>query len=135
MTDVTTTQDEIEGENADMKTVASALTHKAGRRFQHSPQFRRRRAMNWLTLGFTYSAMYMGRYNLSFANASLSKSFGWDKTQVGTIISSALLVYGLSAMFNGPISDRIGGRKSMLIGACGTAFSTSCSVSVLTLGF
>ena len=62
--------------------------------------------MNWLTLGFTYSAMYMGRYNLSFANASLSKAFGWDKTQVGTIISSALLIYGLSAMFNGPISDR-----------------------------
>jgi OPA family glycerol-3-phosphate transporter-like MFS transporter len=120
MTDVTTTPDEIEGGNANTKDLASALTHKAGRRFQHSPQFRRRRAMNWLTLGFTYSAMYMGRYNLSFANASLSKSFGWDKTQVGTIISSALLVYGLSAMFNGPISDRIGGRKSMLIGACGT---------------
>jgi OPA family glycerol-3-phosphate transporter-like MFS transporter len=84
--------------------------------------FRRRRAANWLTLGFTYSAMYMGRYNLSFANKSLSNAYGWDKTQIGTIISSALLIYGLSAMFNGPISDRIGGRKSMLIGATGTVF-------------
>jgi OPA family glycerol-3-phosphate transporter-like MFS transporter len=86
----------------------------------HSKEFRRRRAMNWLTLGLTYSAMYMGRYNLSFVNSSLSKTYGWDKTQIGTIISSGLLIYGLSAIFNGPISDRIGGRRSMLIGATGT---------------
>lgn len=86
----------------------------------YSKEFRRRRAMNWLTLGFTYAAMYMGRYNLSFANKSLSDAFGWNKTQIGTIISSALLIYGLSAIFNGPIADKIGGRRSMLIGACGT---------------
>jgi OPA family glycerol-3-phosphate transporter-like MFS transporter len=85
----------------------------------HSPEFRKRRARNWLTLGFTYSAMYMGRYNLSLANPYLSKAFGWDKAQIGAIISPALLVYGLSAMFNGPICDKIGGRKSMLIGATG----------------
>jgi OPA family glycerol-3-phosphate transporter-like MFS transporter len=86
----------------------------------HPSQFKRRRALNWLTLGFTYSAMYMGRYNLSFANLILSQKYGWDKARVGTIVSSGLLVYGISAIFNGPISDRIGGRKSMLIGACGS---------------
>jgi OPA family glycerol-3-phosphate transporter-like MFS transporter len=86
----------------------------------HSQEFRKRRAVNWLTLGFTYSAMYMGRYNLSFANKSLSTTYGWDKTQIGAIITSALMIYGLSAIFNGPISDRIGGRRSMLIGASGT---------------
>lgn len=86
----------------------------------YTKEFRRRRGINWLTLGFTYAAMYMGRYNLSFANKSLSNAYGWDKTQVGAIITPALLIYGLSAMFNGPISDRIGGRKSMLIGAIGT---------------
>ncbi|MGK5084334.1 MFS transporter [Bdellovibrionota bacterium FG-1] len=85
----------------------------------YSREFKRRRAMNWLTLGFTYSAMYMGRYNLSFANKSLSEKYHWDKTQIGTIISSGLLIYGLSAMFNGPIADRIGGRRSMLVGAAG----------------
>lgn len=87
---------------------------------QHSEAFRRRRAINWLTLGFTYTAMYMGRYNLSMANKTLSETYGWDKTQVGAIISTALLIYGFSAMFNGPIADKIGGRKSMLIGACGS---------------
>jgi len=87
---------------------------------QHSAAFRKRRAINWLTLGFTYSAMYMGRYNLSFANKSLSENYGWDKTQIGAIITAALTIYGFSAIFNGPIADKIGGRKAMLIGACGT---------------
>ena len=64
--------------------------------------------------------MYMGRYNLSMVNKSLSDAYHWDKTQVGAIITPALLIYGLSAMFNGPIADKIGGRKAMLIGATGT---------------
>src|SRR5947207_3341951 len=86
----------------------------------HSTAFRRRRRINWLTLGFTYSAMYMGRYNLSFANKSLSSVYGWDKTQIGAIITTALTIYGFSAIFNGPIADKIGGRRAMLIGALGT---------------
>jgi OPA family glycerol-3-phosphate transporter-like MFS transporter len=64
--------------------------------------------------------MYMGRYNLSFANKALSDTYGWDKTQVGAIISAALTIYGISALFNGPIADRIGGRKAMLIGVFGS---------------
>jgi OPA family glycerol-3-phosphate transporter-like MFS transporter len=84
------------------------------------PDFRKRRATNWLVLGLTYSAMYMGRYNLSFANKALSDTFGWDKTQVGAIITAALSIYGFSAIFNGPVADRIGGRRAMLIGATGT---------------
>ncbi|HRK01252.1 MAG TPA: MFS transporter [Oligoflexia bacterium] len=87
---------------------------------KHTPEFRKRRAINWLVLGFTYSAMYMGRYNLSFANKSLSSDYGWDKTQIGAIITAALSIYGFSAIFNGPIADRIGGRRAMLIGASGT---------------
>ena len=86
----------------------------------HSKKFRSRRALNWLVLGFTYSAMYMGRYNLGFANKALSDAFGWDKTQVGAIITAALTLYGFSAIFNGPIADKIGGRKTMLIGATGS---------------
>ncbi|MFA6540595.1 MAG: MFS transporter [Bacteroidota bacterium] len=85
----------------------------------HTFEFRKRRAANWLTLGFTYAAMYMGRYNLSFANKALSDKYGWDKTEIGTIITAALTIYGISALFNGPIADRIGGRKAMIIGVFG----------------
>jgi MFS transporter, OPA family, glycerol-3-phosphate transporter len=87
---------------------------------KHTAEFRRRRAINWLVLGFTYAAMYMGRYNLAMANPYLSEAYGWDKTDIGKIISGATLIYGLSAIFNGPIADRIGGRRAMLIGAGGT---------------
>ena len=96
------------------------ITHAYQNKQTHSVEFRRRRAMNWLTLGFTYAAMYMGRYNLSFANKALSDAYGWDKTQIGWIITAALSIYGFSAIFNGPIADKLGGRKAMLIGASGT---------------
>jgi OPA family glycerol-3-phosphate transporter-like MFS transporter len=64
--------------------------------------------------------MYMGRYNLSFANKSLSTAYGWDKTQIGAIITASLSIYGFSAILNGPLADKLGGRRSMLIGAWGT---------------
>jgi OPA family glycerol-3-phosphate transporter-like MFS transporter len=86
---------------------------------KHSNEFRARRTRNWLVLGFTYAAMYMARYNFSFANKSLSDTYGWSKAQIGGIISTATLVYGISALFNGPLADRFGGRRAMLIGATG----------------
>lgn len=85
----------------------------------HGPAFRRRRRQNWLVLGLTYAAMYMARYNFAFANKALSDEYGFTRTQVGWIITFGTLLYGLSAIFNGPIADRIGGRRAMLIGAAG----------------
>ena len=90
------------------------LTHPG-----HTAEFRSRRTQNWLVLGLTYAAMYMARYNFPIANKALSDAYGWDKAQVGTIISTATLVYGISALFNGPIADRFGGRRAMLVGAVG----------------
>ncbi len=86
---------------------------------RHDPSFTARRTQNWLVLGLTYAAMYMARYNFPLANKALSDAYGWDKAQVGLIITTATLLYGISALFNGPIADRFGGRKAMLIGASG----------------
>lgn len=99
------------------RSAGKAIRDSAGKL---TSAFRARRSLNWLVLGLTYSAMYMGRYNLSFANKALSDTFGWDKTQIGAIITAALSIYGFSAIFNGPVADKIGGRKAMLIGASGT---------------
>ncbi len=85
----------------------------------HTQQFKNRRGMNWLTLGLTYATMYMARYNFGFANKELSDTFGFSKTEIGTIITVSTLVYGLSAIFNGPIADRWGGRRAMITGAVG----------------
>ena len=98
-------------------SLAVTLNHSKG---FTTKEFRKRRALNWMVLGTTYSAMYMGRYNLSLANPILSKTYGWDKAQMGAIITPALLAYGVFAMLNGPLADRIGGRKAILLGALGT---------------
>jgi OPA family glycerol-3-phosphate transporter-like MFS transporter len=83
--------------------------------------------------------MYMGRYNLSFANKALSDNYGWDKTQIGSIITVALMIYGISAFFNGPIADKFGGRRAMLIGVFGSvvfnaAFGFGAYVGALGTG-
>jgi OPA family glycerol-3-phosphate transporter-like MFS transporter len=85
----------------------------------HSREFQLRRTQNWLALGLTYAAMYMARYNFPFANKSLSDEYGWSRAQIGGIITTSTLIYGISALFNGPLADRFGGRRAMLIGACG----------------
>jgi OPA family glycerol-3-phosphate transporter-like MFS transporter len=72
-----------------------------------------------MTLGLTYAGMYMARYNFGFANKQLSDTYGFSMTEIGTIITASTLVYGISAMFNGPIADRWGGRRAMLTGALG----------------
>ena len=86
---------------------------------RHTRTFRNRRAKNWLTLGFTYAAMYTARYNFPYANKALSDAYGWDKKSIGAIISAASLVYGVSAVLNGFLADKLGGRRAMLIGAAG----------------
>lgn len=99
-------------------STAAAVGHFE-KKIIHSDEFRRRRATNWVTLGVTYAAMYMARYNFSMAAPFLKTVFGWDKTQIGVIISVAAGVYGFGAILNGPLGDKLGGRKSMLIGASG----------------
>ncbi|MBI5482484.1 MAG: MFS transporter [Deltaproteobacteria bacterium] len=86
---------------------------------RHSPEFRRRRLLNWFPLGLMYAAYYMTRYNLSVANPYITSEFGWTKAEFGAVISACLIVYGLSVFLNGPMADRIGGRKAILIGAVG----------------
>jgi OPA family glycerol-3-phosphate transporter-like MFS transporter len=90
---------------------------------QHSAEFRRRRLLNWFPLGLMYAAYYMTRYNLSVANPYITSEFGWTKAEFGVVISACLIVYGLSVFLNGPMADRIGGRKAILIGAVGAFFA------------
>ena len=80
-----------------------------------TPEFRRRRVLNWLPLGLTYAFLYMGRYNLNgLMDAKLiSHSDFGDIDAVGSI------VYGLSFLLNGPLTDKLGGRFTILVAAGG----------------
>lgn len=85
----------------------------------HSPDFVRRRFMNWFPLGLTYAFLYMGRYNLTVSK----NAFGdlMTKEDFGTIFFWGTLTYGVAFLINGPLADRIGGRATILLAAGGSA--------------
>jgi OPA family glycerol-3-phosphate transporter-like MFS transporter len=82
--------------------------------------FRARRGLNWGFLGLLYTSFYMCRYNLSLANRAISEEFGFNREQMGDIITTALFAYACGQIINGLLTDRIGGKRAMLIGAAGT---------------
>lgn len=87
----------------------------------HSQEYRRRRFLNWFPLGITYATFYMSRYNLNVASTEFMSRFDWTKAQFGLIATAGFWTYALSVILNGPLTDRIGGRKAILTAALGTA--------------
>ncbi len=87
----------------------------------HSPAFRLRRFLNWFPLGLAYATMYMGRYNFNLVKSDIGTWYHLDKAQMGIIATAGFWTYGLSVALNGPLADRIGGRKAILVGALGAA--------------
>lgn len=85
---------------------------------QHSPQFRLRRFLNWFPLGLAYAFLYMGRYNLTVSKNALGDLM--TKAEFGEIFGVGAIVYGCSFLVNGPLTDRVGGRRTMLIGVIGS---------------
>jgi OPA family glycerol-3-phosphate transporter-like MFS transporter len=82
-------------------------------------EYRARRFQNWITIGFLYSLFYMTRYNFSANAPTLQAVFGWTKADLGLFETLLPLVYGLAVVINGPLADKIGGKKSFLFGAIG----------------
>ncbi len=100
---------------------------------EHSKAFRRRRVMNWLPLGLTYAFLYFGRYNIKMSQRAFGEIRIDDVPMMtnqsfATIFFFGTLVYGCSFIINGPLTDRIGGKTAILIGAAGAALAN------LTLG-
>ncbi len=85
----------------------------------HSAAFRRRRAFNWLPLGLTYAFLYMARYNLTVSKNALGDLM--SKEAFGIIFAAGTITYAFSFLINGPLTDKIGGKRAMLIGASGSA--------------
>lgn len=87
----------------------------------HSEAFRKRRVQNWLPLGLTYAFLYMGRYNLTVAKNTLGDYGLMNNEDFGVIFFWGVIVYGCSFVINGPLTDKLGGRKTILIAALGSA--------------
>jgi OPA family glycerol-3-phosphate transporter-like MFS transporter len=99
----------------------------------HSPTFLQRRFLNWFPLGLTYAFLYMGRYNLSVSKTEFESLI--SKAEFGEIFAWGSMVYGLAFLVNGPLTDRIGGRVTILIAAAGSAVCNLAMGAVLQLGW
>lgn len=86
----------------------------------YPPGFRARRGLNWGSLGLMYAAYYMCRYNFRFATPGMQAEFGFTTTQIADMLAIWSLTYGTGQLVNGLLTDRIGGKRSMQIGAFGT---------------
>ncbi|WP_373044896.1 MFS transporter [Vulgatibacter sp.] len=84
----------------------------------HPAGYRLRRFLNWFPLGLTYALLYMGRYNLTVAKTSLGDLM--TKEDFGVIFGAGTFTYALAFLLNGPLVDRFGGRRGMLIAALGS---------------
>ncbi|MBC8182845.1 MFS transporter [candidate division KSB1 bacterium] len=88
---------------------------------QHSREFRIRRILNWLPMGLTYAFLYMARYNLTVSKNALGEMM--SKSDFGLIFAAGTFTYAFAFLINGPLTDKIGGKKAILIGAAGSAFA------------
>ncbi len=99
-------------------------------------EFTRRRNVNWLALGFLYAFFYMTRYNFAAVSYKLADTFGWTNTDLGVFETVMPLIYGLAVVLNGPLADRLGGRKVFLFGALGVTLMNfafgACILAVTT---
>src|SRR5689334_18976025 len=93
----------------------------------HGRWFMIRRFINWFPLGMTYAFLYMGRYNLTVSKNALGSLM--SKEDLGVIFAAGTWVYALSFLVNGPLVDKIGGKKGIIIAAVGS------SIANILLGF
>ena len=85
---------------------------------EHSRAFRIRRFLNWFPMGMTYAFLYMGRYNLTVSKNALGDLM--TKSDFGIIFFWGTITYAFSFLINGPLTDKIGGRKAILISSAGS---------------
>ncbi len=99
----------------------------------YSKDFISRRTWNWLPLGLTYAFLYMGRYNLTVSK----NAFGdlMTNADFGTIFGIGTVVYGFSFVVNGPLTDKVGGRKAILFATFGSAAANFAMGLVTFLGY
>ncbi|MGZ3692147.1 MAG: MFS transporter, partial [Pseudobdellovibrio sp.] len=84
---------------------------------RHSKAFMWKRFLSWFPLGMTYAFMYMGRYNLD----ALATADVITKAQKSQVSGLGFFIYAASLFVSGPLIDRIGGKKGMIVGALGAA--------------
>jgi len=87
---------------------------------EHQPGFRTRRGINWFLLGLMYASYYTCRYNISIAAPRIIDEFGFSRAQFGLINTGRHWSYAVGQFVNGLLTDRLGGKQAMAVGAIAT---------------
>jgi MFS transporter, OPA family, glycerol-3-phosphate transporter len=94
----------------------------------HTEAFKRRRFLNWFPLGLTYAFLYFARYNINEATSGLK---GTNNADFGIIFGAGTITYGFAFLLNGPLTDRLGGRFTILLSSAGAAI-TNIAMGLVT---
>lgn len=84
----------------------------------------RMRIMYSIMMG--YAAFYFLRQNFNMATPSFQSELGYTKADIGWIISSGAILYGLGKGFAGLLGDRSNARYMMSAGLLGSAIVSFC---------
>lgn len=73
------------------------------------------RTVLWV-LWLTYGSLYFCRNNLGVALSGLEKELDYTKSQMGTVLMSLKLAYGIGQFINGQLAEHVRPRKLLAIG-------------------
>lgn len=83
----------------------------------HNSSFMMRRFFCWFPMGMTYAFIYFARYNLD----TLATAEVITKAQKSQISGMGFFIYALSLFISGPLVDKLGGKKGMILASLGAA--------------
>lgn len=96
---------------------------------EHSRKFMFRRFVNWFPMGMSYAFLYMARYNLNVTKNALGPLM--NKESFGLIFGAGTIIYGLSFLLNGPLVDKFGGKRGIIVATLGSSIA-NIAMGVLT---
>lgn len=85
-----------------------------------------------------YAGYYLCRKNYAVAQPVIMEEFGWDRQDVGIIISSYLAMYAIGQFISGPLGDKVGAKRIITWGlslsvAMNLIFSFSDSILMMSI--
>jgi sugar phosphate permease len=87
-------------------------------------RFRRTEVSALWVLWLTYGAFYFCRSNLSAAVPGLQHDLHLSKTEIGWILGSFKLLYGVGQLINGQVAEHVRARRLLALGMFGSAALT-----------
>jgi MFS transporter, OPA family, glycerol-3-phosphate transporter len=96
---------------------------------KHTKRFMWRRFLSWFPLGMTYAFIYLARYNVD----ALATAEVLTKAEKSYVSGWGFLFYAASLFVTGPLIDRIGGKRGMIMAALGAAIANTAMGWILYL--